>query len=215
MSEPTSKADRIQLLSPWLYHWWIHDDRLSNFRSESYAVLTPAGKVLIDPLPLTDVALDGLGPVAAICLTQRNHQRSAWAFRRKFRVPVYAPRGGHGLDETPDQECDAGSDLPGRLSAIAVQGLPNGLALLVASDQGAGALFCGDFITRDEDGPYRFPVEPGFFDPAAALHGLKQLAELPADSLCPAHGAPAATGYRGILQGVLEREQRGADSPHQ
>ncbi len=213
MSEPATKADRIQLLSPWLYHWWIRDDRLNNFRSESYAVLTPAGKVLIDPLPLAAEALAGLGQVAAICLTQRNHQRSAWAYRRKLRVPVYAPRGDHALDETPDQEFVEDGDLPDRLAAIAVRGLPNGLALVVESDQGTGAIFCGDLITRDEDGPYRFPVEPKFFDPAEALHGLERLTEFPADSLCPAHGAPAATGCRELLQGVAERERRAAKPP--
>ena len=56
-------------------------------------MLSPEGKVLIDPLPLTDAALAEMGKVAAICLTQGHHQRSAWHYRKLFGVPVYAPAG--------------------------------------------------------------------------------------------------------------------------
>ena len=206
LSEPASKADRIHLLSPWLYHWWVHDDRIDGFRSEAYAVLTPDGKVLIDPLPLAPKALAGLGPVAAICLTQRNHQRSAWAYRRLLRVPVYVPEGDYALEEEPDQSFGAGQRLPGPLTAVATTGLPHGFSLLVATDQGSGALFCGDLITCDEGGPYRLPVQPGFIVPAEAREGLKRLAELPAETLCPAHGAPSVTGCQAIVRGVLSGE---------
>ena len=208
MSEPKSKAERIQLLSPWLYHWWVYDDRLGNFRSEAYAVLTPEGKVLIDPLPLTDKALAEIGKVAAICLTQGNHQRSAWSFRESLRVPVYAPQGAGGLEKEPDQWYRPADHLPGELRAIETPGLPNGYSLLLEAPGGAGALFCGDLITRDEDGPYRFPIEPGM-DPAQLEAGARILAQLEADSLCPAHGAPCVTGCQQVLQGVLEREGNG------
>ncbi len=167
-------------------------------------MLSPEGKVLIDPLPLTDQALAEIGQVAAICLTQGYHQRSAWRYRKLFGVPVYAPEGAGSLDDQPDQWYRAGDRLPGPLRAIQTTGLTNGFALLVEAKGGSGALFCGDLITRDEDGPYRFPVQPGYIDPVQVRLGARELAGLQAESLCPAHGAPCVTGCGAALEEALE-----------
>lgn len=169
-------------------------------------MLSPEGKVLIDPLPLTDAALAEMGKVAAICLTQGHHQRSAWRYRKLFGAPVYAPAGAGNLDEQPDQWYGADDRLPGPLRAIQTTGLSNGFALLVEPEGGSGALFCGDLITRDEAGPYRFPVQPGFIDPVKVRVGARELADLQADSLGPAHGAPCVTGCGAAIQGALKNE---------
>ena len=69
--------------------------------------------VLIDPLPLAEAALKRLGTVEAICLTAKCHQRSAWRYRKKLGVKVYAPHGVRPMDEEPDVLYRAGDQLPG------------------------------------------------------------------------------------------------------
>ncbi len=206
MSEPKAKADRIQLLNPWLYHWTVSDDRIDNFRSDAYAVLTDEGKVLIDPLPLADEALAGIGKVGAIYLTGGQHQRSAWRYRKALGVPVYAPEGAAGLEEEPDQCYRDGDSLPGGLKAIRTPGLTNHYALLMATEGGSGALFCGDLLIREADGPFQLLPDEYLDDPILARESASQLAQLQVEVLCPAHGAPCLTGCGRAIQKALEGE---------
>ncbi len=207
MSEPKAKADRIQLLAPWLYHWTVPDDRIGDFRSDAYAILTPEGKVLIDPLPLTDEALSETGKVAAIYLTRGYHQRSAWRYRKALGAPVYAPEGAVELEEEPDQWFGDGDALPGGLKAIQTPGLSNGFALLMETEGGSGALFCGDLLVREaDDGPFRLLPDEYLDDPAAARESARRLAQLQVEILCPAHGAPCLSGCQKAIQEALEGE---------
>lgn len=207
MSEPKAQADRIELLNPWLYHWTVSDDRIDNFRSDAYAVLTDEGKVLIDPLPLADKALAEIGNVAAIYLTRGYHQRSAWRYRKAFGAPVYAPEGAVELEEEPDQWFGDGDDLPGGLQAIRTPGLSNGFALLMETEGGPGALFCGDLLVREaDDRSFRFLPDEYLDDPTAARESARRLAQLRVEILCPAHGAPCLTGCGQAIQEALEGE---------
>ncbi len=214
MSEPKAKADRIQLLTPWLYHWTVSDDRIDNFRSDAYAVLTDEGKVLIDPLPLADKALAEIGKVAAICLTGGQHQRSAWRYRKALGAPVYTPEGAAELDEESDQCYRDGDSLPGGLIAIRTPGLTNHYALLMDTEGGSGALFCGDLLIREGEGPALSHAEGPFQllpdeyldDPTLARESASRLAQLQVEILCPAHGAPCLTGCGQAIQKALERD---------
>lgn len=207
MSEPKTKADRIQLLNPWLYHWSVPDDRIGDYRSDAYAVLTPDGKVLIDPLPLTDEALAEIGKVAAICITGGQHQRSAWRYRKALAVPVYAPEGADELEEEPDQWYRDGDSLPGGFKAIQTPGLSSGFALLMVTEGGSGALFCGDLLVRVADaGPFQLLPDEYLDDPTLARESAGQLAQLQVEILCPAHGAPCLTGCGQAIQKALEGE---------
>ena len=209
MSEPKAKADRIQLLNPWLYHWSIPDDRIGNYRSDAYGVLTPEGKVLIDPLPLTDEALAEIGKVAAICLTGGQHQRSAWRYRTAFGVPIYAPEGAVELEEEPDEWYRDGDSLPGGLKAICTPGLSSGFALLMETEGGSGVLFCGDLLVREaDDGPFRLLPDEYLDDPVLARESARKLAQLQVEILCPAHGAPCLTGCSQAIQEALEGDGR-------
>ncbi len=204
MSEPKTKADRIQLLNPWLYHWTVSDDRIDNFRSDAYAVLTDEGKVLIDPLPLADKALAEIGKVAAICLTGGQHQRSAWRYRKALGAPVYAPEGAAELEEEPDQWFGDGDALPGGLKAIRTPGLSSGFALLMETEGGSGALFCGDLLIREGEGLFQLLPDEYLDDPAAARESASRLAQLQVEILCPAHGAPCLSGCGQAIQKALE-----------
>ena len=94
MAEPKTRAARIDRLLPWLFHWTITDERIGEFRSDSFAVETPEGLMLIDPLPLQEDLQDELGKVGGmkddvcICLqlaayfTQLETQRAADMFSK-------------------------------------------------------------------------------------------------------------------------------------
>ncbi len=204
MSEPTTKADAITRLLPWLAHWTIVDERLGESRSDAYAVATPDGTVGIDVLPLTRAARAELGDVCALFLTHRNHQRSAWRFRRELGAPVYAPAGTQGLDEEPDVLMDEATPLPGGLHAIRARGFRDACYLTFAHEDGTGVLFAGDLICHDPDGPYRFPVQPDYFDLTGGQADARRLLELPLDALCAAHASPTLDGCRAALEEALQ-----------
>lgn len=205
MAEPTTQADTIHRPLPWLAHWTIADERLDGHRSDAYAVTTPDGVAVIDALPLTPAARAGLTDVCAVFMTHGNHQRSAWRFRRELGVPVYAPSDVRGLDEEPDVLVDEETPLPGGLRAIRASGFEQACYLAYAHADGTQAVFCGDLICRDPGGPYRFPVQAGYFDPEGGLADARRLFELDPTVVCAAHAEPALGGGRDVLAGAIRR----------
>ena len=117
MAEPKARADVIDSLFPWLLHWSIADERIGGFRSDAFALQTPEGLMVIDPVPLADRVQARLSEVGGIFLTHGNHQRSAWRLRKELGAAVYAPAHSAGLDEEPDFRYGETTDLPGGLRA--------------------------------------------------------------------------------------------------
>jgi len=204
MAEPRTRATRIARLFPWLLHWTISDERLGGYRSDAFALQTPDGWVLVDPLPLDDELQGELGQTCAIVLTHGNHQRSAWRLGRELGAPVFAPAGAKSLDHAPDVSYDETTRLPGGLRAVRAEGFYDpAFHLVFTHADGTGVLFCGDLICHDPDGPYRFPVEPSYFDPAAGREGARRLLDLPVRVLCAAHARPSLDGCREALEGAI------------
>jgi len=204
MAEPRARADRIEHLFPWLLHWTIADERIGGFRSDAFAVRTPAGLMVIDPVPLEHHLQAELKDVGGIVLSHGNHQRSAWRFRKEFGVSVYAPAGAAELDEEPDVRFDEATALPGGLRAVTATAFQAACYLTFTHSDGTGVLFCGDLICHDPGGPYRFPSEPGYFDPGAGKKDARRLLDLPLTVMCAAHAVPSLEGCRAILQGVVD-----------
>jgi glyoxylase-like metal-dependent hydrolase (beta-lactamase superfamily II) len=205
MAEPKARADRIDHLFSWLLHWSIADERIGGFRSDAFAVETPDGLMVIDGVPLEDHLQKKLENVGGIFLTHGNHQRSAWRFRREIGASIYAPVGAAGLEEDPDVWFDARGALPGGLKAVEAAGFAAACYLTFTHADGTGVLFCGDLICQDSDGPYRFPAEPGYFDPAAGKEDARRLLRLPTTVLCAAHAVPIRDGCHAALQGAIDR----------
>jgi hypothetical protein len=206
MSEPTTFADRVDTVVPGVLHWMVQDDRIG-FRSDAYAVETPAGEVLVDPLPLSQEAFDSLGGVAAICLTCGQHQRSAWRFRKRLGVPVHAPEGARDLEETPDHWYADGQEVVGGLRAVATSGLAAvHCALVLELDSGGPVLFSGDVVVREGEGGFALIPDKYVEDPDAIRTSVVRLLELAPETLCPAHGAPAATRGSENLREALNRK---------
>jgi glyoxylase-like metal-dependent hydrolase (beta-lactamase superfamily II) len=205
MAEPQTRSADIERLFPWLLHWTIVDERIGGFRSDAFAVKTGDGLIVIDPVPLTDHLQSELADAAAIFLTHGNHQRSAWRLRKELGAPVYAPVPSGGLDEEPDFRYDDTTDLPGNLRAIPAEGFHDACYLIFEHADGPSVLFCGDLICHDPDGPYRFPVQPGYFDLEGGLKDAHRLLEQPPDALCAAHAVPTLDGCREALRGAIRR----------
>jgi len=204
MAEPKAGAKRIEHLFPWLMHWTIEDERIGGFRSDAFAVRTPAGLIVIDPVPLEHRLQAELKDAGGIVLTHGDHQRSAWRFRKELGVPVHAPAGAGELDEEPDVRFDEATALPGGLRAVTATAFRAACYLTYTHTDGTGVLFCGDLICHDPGGPYRFPTQPGYFDPGAGEEDARRLLDLPLTVMCAAHAVPSLDGCRSALQSALD-----------
>lgn len=205
MAEPTTRADRIDRPLPWLWHWSIRDERIGGFRSDAYAVDSPDGLLLIDALPLEPQLEREFENVGGLLLTHGNHQRSAWRLRRELGVRVFAPPGVTGLDEAPDVTIGGDTALPAGLAAVEAAGFDATRYLVYTHTDGTRVVFCGDLLCQDPGGPYRFPVQEGYFDPVGGEGDARRLLDFGATALCPAHGTPSRDGAGAALTGALER----------
>lgn len=206
MSEPRTKSRKVETVVPGLLHWWVQDDRIS-FRSDAYGVRERGKTILIDPLPLTERALEGLGKVGAICLTGSCHQRSAWRYRRLFGVPVFAPRGAEGLEEEPDRWYRKGELLPGGLRAVHAPG-PTEVHFAFHRPAGRGVLFCADVLIHDGE-RVRFVEDEHQDEPQRTRKTARKFLGLRFGILCFAHGAPLVGDPRGAIRAAIDADRAG------
>jgi hypothetical protein len=163
---PAGRTTRISLLlrdgdRPSLVRWCTWDPPWqAEGENTSYALLTAAGPVLIDPeapAPEEDGRLWGLlgRPPVATVLTTGDHERDAYRLRERFGAPVWAPaaalpaRGG-GLEGRPDAGYEAGAALPGGLAPTVLSGAPpdsGAHALRWVAPDGTRVVFSGDVLT--------------------------------------------------------------------
>jgi glyoxylase-like metal-dependent hydrolase (beta-lactamase superfamily II) len=201
MSEPKTIAQKAEEVAPGVWRWFVHDDRI-DFESDAHAVAEGNRVVLIDPLPLKEVALKRLGTVEAICLTAKCHQRSAWRYRQRFSVKVYAPEGVRPMDEEPDVLYRAGDQLPGGLQAIHTPG-PENLHYAFWLAREPGVLFCPDLLMRSKGKELEFVPAELHDDPAATRTSVRRLLDFRFSVLCFNHGAPITDDPHAALQKVL------------
>jgi len=207
MSEPIARAGEVNYVFPWLLHFRINDERIGNFRGDSYAIKSSGGLVMIDPIRLEDEISHVAAETKYVILSTGSHQRSSWRYRREYGAVVYAPVGSGGLDEEPDHWYGEGDELPTGLRAIAGKWAKNSYYLLYRHTDSTSVLFCGDLITQSEGGPYRFPILVESTPPRAeATEDVTKLLELSASALCPGHADPTADGCQAALQSALDYE---------
>jgi len=206
MSEPDTLAKSIESIAPGILHWSLLDNRIHN-RSDSYAIETPEGKVLIDPLPLEDHLESQLEDAEAICLTGRFHQRAAWRYQKQFDVPVYAPRKGEGYEGTPDHLYDAEDLLPGGLKVVHTPGPSDAHFAFYLDRENGSAMFIGDLLTRRSGGEhFRFVPSEYQVAPDKTRESVRNLLEFSIDYLCPNHGAIQAGEVQEVLQEALDKD---------
>jgi hypothetical protein len=214
MSEPKAKASSLEEVVPGVYHWHIQDERIGA-RSDAYAVVDRDGAVvLIDPLPIDESLLQPLGSITAIILTAGNHQRSAWKFRKRFNVPVWAPRDADGLDEEADTAYGNGDTLPGGLSAFQTPGPAHVMYTLWMQQSPRGVVFLSDLLTNPGEGVLEFVPNEYQDEPVRTRMSIERIIEhLPVDTLCFAHGEPVLRDGEQALRRALKEDSEGAPAP--
>lgn len=211
MSEPDARAAEIETISPGILHWGILDNRINN-RSDSYAVETPRGKVLIDPLPLEEHLLSELGEVQAICLTGRFHQRASWRYQQHFDVPVYAPHNGELHEKfagEPDELYHEGDLLPGGLEVIHAPGPSEAHYIFYLRHDIKSAIFTADLLIRESaDDYFRFVPDQFMEQPEKTRESVRKILQMDVGLLCPNHGAHADGDVHVVIQTALEKDAK-------
>ena len=209
MTEPDARATEIESISPGILHWGIQDNRI-NHRSDSYAVETPKGTVLIDPLPLEEHLLSELGEVQAICLTGRFHQRAAWRYQKQLDVPVYAPHNGdlhENFADNPDELYHPGDLLPGGLEVIHAPGPSEAHYIFYLQHDTKPVIFTADLLMRKSaDDYFRFVPDQFMEKPEKTRESVKKILEMDVGLLCPNHGAYADGDVHAVIQTALDKD---------
>jgi Metallo-beta-lactamase superfamily len=202
VSEPKAVAQEAWEVAPGLWHWNLDDERIGGFIGASHAVATDEGTVLIDPHPLAEDGLAGLGEIAAIVLTASVHQRASWRLRREFRVPVWVPAATREAEEEPDERYSEGDRMPGGLDAIFTPGAGTTQHMLL--DRPRRAAFVSDLLVRPRGGRLALLSEDLAHDPAQLRETVEtRLLALDVDILCLGHGEPVTDDPKGALRATL------------
>jgi hypothetical protein len=206
--------------APLLIRWstWERSTSIAACTQESFALLTEDGPVLVDPdtgdassLERIVTLLGGL-PVATLLATGM-HERSCYALRERWGIPVWAPRTAAPLLEgSPDHLYDAGDILPGGVRASVIRGpFPGEHILAWTAPTGERVLFTADGIQGPSNPanshayPYNWRHSLGVYvgaapiyymlvveggDPQALRADIATVLETHVDLLCGAHSLP-------------------------
>ena len=200
----------MQEILPGLWHWRALRERIGLLVSSYYL---ERERVAIDAL----IPAEGLewferhGPPAHVLLSNRHHDRDAWALQEAFGASVHCPRSGiHELaGRGPVEAFDPGDELPGAIVAHEVGALcPDETALYIPAHR---ALACADGVVRWEaEDPLGFVPDWLMDDPAQTRAGLRaayeRLLALDFDTLLLAHGDPIVATGKQVLANFLEAQ---------
>ena len=194
---------------PGVWCWSVFDrERGLNFNG--HVVVNDAGRVLIDPPPMSDAdlsRLEALGAPEAIVVTNRHHTRDAMTFAGRFRARIL-------LHEADAREIPRavrlggvyrdGDRLTGGLTVVTLadQKSPGESALLLPS---AGAVILGDALIGQPAGSFRLLGPEKYADPARAREGIRRLLEVPFEAVLVGDGESMPRGGRGAVEAFLSR----------
>jgi hypothetical protein len=199
--KPVSEYSTVRL---GLFHWQGYEPEVKCDCS-STAIVTQAGLIFIDPIPLSEEALKDLvaesfPAPAAVVLTSGNHQRESVALAKRFGIPVFAPADA-GDDIIADQHFRSGDPVAG-MEAIALPGFGPGETAFRYED----ALIFGDALINLEPEGLRLLPQKYREETKQSLRSLAALKGLTPQNLLFAHGNPiiqnAATRLAGCLTQV-------------
>ena len=190
---------------PGLFHWQGYEPAVKCDCS-STAIVTPAGLIFIDPIPLAEEALKDLvaesfSAPAAVLLTSGNHQRESLSLAKRFGIPVLAPADA-GDDIIADQRFGSGDPVAG-MESLALPGFAPGETAFLHE----GVLIFGDTLISLEPEGLRLLPEKYRGDKKQSLRSLPALKGLKPQILLFAHGNPivqnAATRLAGCLAAAV------------
>ena len=173
---------------PGLFHWQGYEPAVKCDCS-STALVTAAGLIFIDPIPLADGALKDLvgesfSAPAAVVLTSGNHQRESLVLAKRIGIPVFAP--DHAGDDIIADQCFRSGDPVAGMESIALPGFGPGETALLHE----GVLIFGDALINLEPEGLRLLPEKYREDKKLSLRSLEVLRKLKPQMLLFAHGHP-------------------------
>lgn len=190
---------------PGLFHWQGYEPAVKCDCS-STAIVTPAGLIFIDPIPLAgdalkDLVAESFSAPAAVVLSSGNHQRESLALAKHFGIPVFAPEDS-GTDIIADQHFRSGDPVAG-MESISLPGFGPGETAFWHD----GVLIFGDALINLEPEGLRLLPEKYREDKKQSLRSLAVLGRLKPQMLLFAHGNPitqnAADRLTNCLAGAL------------
>ena len=175
-------------IRPGLFHWQGYEPEVKCDCS-STAIVTSAGLIFIDPIPLADEALtemvgESFSAPAAVVLTSGNHQRESLALGKRFGVPVFAPKEA-GDDIIADQRFRSGDPVAG-MESIALPGFAPGETAFLHD----GALVFGDALINLEPEGLRLLPEKYREDKKQSVRSLAAFKGIKPEVMLFAHGDP-------------------------
>jgi hypothetical protein len=200
-----STADEIHQVGPGLFLWHAYDPRV---KAElfSTAVISDAGTLVLDPIPLAKPALAELlqtAPLCGVIITNANHWRASADLAGRFSVPVFAhpdakPEEAMSLFEPVTH----GTRILNTLEVIVIEGAaPAEIALhLTVND---GSLVVGDALINFE--PHGFTFLPAKYcsNPKQMRRSIGQLLDYKSERILFAHGTPILSQAHARLQELL------------
>ena len=188
-----------------LFFWQSYDSQVKADLS-SAAIVTPKGIFLVDPIPLTDPAIDQLqqtGAVAGVIVTNVNHLRVSAQFSTLFGVPIYAreafPNNAtSGITEVKDgtAPCDT-------LAVIAIDGAAPGEIALYSAEHG-GVLIIGDALINFEPHGFTFLPRKYCSNQKEMRRSLRKLLAYKFERILFAHGTPVLSQGTTRLRELLD-----------
>jgi uncharacterized cupin superfamily protein/glyoxylase-like metal-dependent hydrolase (beta-lactamase superfamily II) len=187
------------------FHAWSRWQPDRNLFFSSFLWVREGGNVAFDPLPLSDDdarAIEALGGVATILLTNRDHARGAAALRERFGARVLSSRREAELfelrvDGTFDREA-----LPG-IAAIPLEGAktPGEVAFLTKD---LAVAIVGDAIIGAPAGALSLLPDKKLADPVALALSLRRLWSPWIRTLLLGDGASIFSGADDALATLIE-----------
>jgi hypothetical protein len=194
-------AQEVAPVGPDVFVWQAYDPSVKA-DLWSTALLTPAGPIIIDPIPVEPgLALEA--PPVAIVVTNENHERSAAEFCGRFGAPVFAHPVLQGRISAPIVESIPLGD--GKwlgCTAISIDGAPSG-EIAIHYPANGGALVIGDALINFE--PSGFALLPAKYcsDSRLMRVSLNILLDYDFERIVFAHGSPILANGRQRLEKLL------------
>jgi glyoxylase-like metal-dependent hydrolase (beta-lactamase superfamily II) len=192
------------MVRPGLFIWQGYEPRVKCDCS-STALVTLAGLVFIDPIPLAEEALKelvreaGSAPVAVV-LTSGNHQRESLHLAKQLKIPIFAPRDGE--NELSAVQYFSPEEAVAGMQSIPLPGFGPGETAFYFK----GILIFGDALIHLEPDGLRLLPEKYRLDKKLALSALDVLKKLTPEILLFAHGYPIVTQAGERLRAALVSE---------
>lgn len=160
-------------------------------------------RVLIDPVPFDEAAIERLGAPTEVIITNKDHRRASPRARERWGAKVLVHALDAPLMDGPVDGTFADGDLLGgalQVVHLVDQKSPGECGLLWTARR---VLFLGDGLWGKPPGQLTMLPDAKYARPAAARAGLQRLADLNVEAILMGDGAPILSGGAEVLRRTL------------